>query len=160
HAWIRFSNAGAFAPVGGIASDRIRDARGMAIKLLNVAGEKLLEDEKDATTQDFLLFTPRMFFSKGPEDFYRLMVAISTNKLALGWFLLTHLRVLIALFQSLKYHSNVLGLQYYSAVPYALGALAVKYSAKPQNPRATPFPNDPSDNFLRETMVRQLAESD
>src|ERR1700689_4913325 len=48
HAWIRFSNA-----VG--TDDKSGLARGMAIKLLGVPGRKILSDEADATTQDFLL---------------------------------------------------------------------------------------------------------
>ena len=160
HAWIRFSNSGAFAPVGGVASDFKRDARGMAIKLLDVPGEKLLEDERDATTQDFLLFTPKMFFTAGPGDFHNLMIALTTHKLAMLWYLITHPAVTLALYRSLKKHGNVLELQYYSAVPYAFGSKAAKYSAKPQRPRATPLPHRPTDKFLRERMIHDLAESD
>lgn len=47
-AWIRFSN--------GLQDDDSKDdARGMAIKVMGVPGEKLLDDERDATTQDFII---------------------------------------------------------------------------------------------------------
>ena len=54
-AWIRFSN--------GNSEPRpawFFDARGMAIKLMGVPGEKLLDDEK--YTQDFILISHPNFF--------------------------------------------------------------------------------------------------
>src|SRR5215472_6630656 len=47
-AWIRFSN-------GLQDDDNKEDARGMAIKVMGVPGEKLLESERNATTQDFIM---------------------------------------------------------------------------------------------------------
>src|SRR5215472_10608427 len=44
-AWIRFSN-------GLQEDDTEQDARGMAIKIMGVPGEKLLETDRYATTQD------------------------------------------------------------------------------------------------------------
>ena len=120
---VRFSNAGALAPIGGTARDITRDARGMAVKLVGVPGEKLLADERDADTQDFLMFTPNTFFCPGPEGFFDLMVALTTNVLAFGWFLLTHPSISLSLIASLKKHANLLELQYFSAVPYQLGSV-------------------------------------
>jgi hypothetical protein len=157
-AWIRFSNAGGFAPVGGTVADSVRDVRGMAVKLLGVPGKKLLEGQEDATTQDFLLFTAREFLGAGPKDFFDLMIAVTANKIALLWFLIRNPRMTLVFIRSLKKHSSLLDLQYFSAVPYALGPLAVKYSARPQAPRPVPFPNPRTDNFLREGMVRQLGD--
>lgn len=159
HSWIRFSNAGGLAPVGGVAPDIKRDARGMAIKLLEVPGQKLLEDEKNASTQDFLLFTPQMFFTAGPGDFYDLMVALVKSKLALAWYLIKNPSVLIALFRSLKKHANLLELEYYSAVPYAFGARAVKYSVRPRNPGTSEIPQHPASDYLRLRLIEQLHES-
>ena len=50
-AWIRFSNGSRDASQADIKGD----ARGMAIKVLGVPGKKLLEDEAQATTQDFIM---------------------------------------------------------------------------------------------------------
>jgi hypothetical protein len=157
---IRFSNAGALAPIGGVAPDIKRDARGMAIKLLGVPGTKLLEDEREADTQDFLMFTPNTFFCPGPEGFFDLMVALTTNRLVFGWFLLTHLSISLSLIASLKKHANLLELQYFSAVPYQFGSKAVKYSAKPVFNRKSELPNRPSDNYLRERMQEHLAKEE
>lgn len=41
----------------------------MAIKLMGVEGQKLLEGEKDARTQDFLLITHDAFFIKDAKDY-------------------------------------------------------------------------------------------
>ena len=157
---IRFSNAGALAPIGGTAMDITRDARGMAVKLVGVTGEKILEDEKEADTQDFLMFTPDIFFCPGPEGFFDLMVALTSNRLTFAWFLLTHPSISLALIASLKKAANLLELQYFSAVPYRLGFRAVKFSAKPVFDRKSEVPSRPSDNYLRERMQEQLAREE
>jgi hypothetical protein len=59
HAWVRFSN-GNTQP----QADKKKDIRGIAIKLLGVPGEKLLNDESDEPTQDFLLMSSETFFFK------------------------------------------------------------------------------------------------
>ena len=50
-AWMRLSNGNAYPQF-----DRVRDARGMAIKLLDVPGKKLLETPASAGNQDFVMF--------------------------------------------------------------------------------------------------------
>ena len=57
-AWIRFSNGNEDAT----RADAKGDARGMAIKLLGVPGEKILSDERDAQTQDFIMINHPVFF--------------------------------------------------------------------------------------------------
>src|SRR5690606_26375657 len=52
-AWVRVSNGNAYPQF-----DRVRDARGMAIKLLDVPGEKLLGESE----QDFVMFNNSVFF--------------------------------------------------------------------------------------------------
>ncbi|HCL15104.1 MAG TPA: catalase, partial [Pseudomonas sp.] len=56
-AWVRLSNGNAYPQF-----DRIRDARGMAIKLLDVPGEKLTRDPRHAGEQDFVMFNHPVFF--------------------------------------------------------------------------------------------------
>ncbi|MEO6452861.1 MAG: hypothetical protein ABIN97_02250, partial [Ginsengibacter sp.] len=51
-AWIRFSNANTI-----MRADKKKDIRGVAIKLMNVPGEKLLNDQRSELTQDFLLMS-------------------------------------------------------------------------------------------------------
>lgn len=157
---IRYSNTGALAPIGGVATDITRDARGMAIKLVGVTGEKILEDEREADTQDFLMFTPNNFFAAGPDGFFDLTVALTTNKLVFAWFLITHPSMTLVLAGSLKKVPNLFELQYFSAVPYQFGSKAVKFSAKPVFARQSEMPNRPSDNYLRERMQEQLAKEE
>src|ERR1035441_3020149 len=61
-ALIRFSN-------GRSQNDNNRDAHGMAIKLLGVKGEKVLETEQDAQTQDFIMIDNPIFFVKNVHDY-------------------------------------------------------------------------------------------
>lgn len=156
---VRFSSTGALAPIGGTGKDITPDARGMSVKLLGVPGEKILEDERWADTQDFLMFTPNRFFAPDPQAFLDLTTALTTNWLVFGGFLLTHVSMALALAGSLKKVPNLLELQYFSAVPYQFGEKAVKFSAKPVLQRNSEMPRRPiSDNYLRERLQEQLAQ--
>lgn len=68
-AWIRFSN-GSGDPT---RADIKRDARGMAIKVLGVPGKKLLEDEAEATTQDFIMINHPVFFATDPARYWSMV---------------------------------------------------------------------------------------
>jgi len=68
-AWIRFSN-GSGDPT---RADIKHDARGMAIKVLGVPGKKLLEDEAQATTQDFIMINHPVFFATDPARYLSFM---------------------------------------------------------------------------------------
>ncbi len=62
--WIRYSSGKELKQ-----SDTEKDARGMAIKVMGVEGEKLLEAEKDAKTQDFILMNAEAFFLTSLEEY-------------------------------------------------------------------------------------------
>lgn len=150
--WIRFSNQNA-PPL----KDRNKDIRGMAIKLMGVDGEKLLEEEKHEQTQDFVLISTDVFVTKDVAQFEHLIANLVASKLRLGLFFLAHLRVLINLLQSNKSFGSPLEARYWSATPYLFGTKAVKYSAKPVSDATTPIPRNPSDDYLREAIVQHLA---
>ncbi len=59
---IRFSN-------NKVLDDTKKDVRGMAIKLLGVEGEKILEQQKYEKTQDLLLINHPVFFIKNVQDY-------------------------------------------------------------------------------------------
>jgi len=80
-AWIRFSNQN-----GTIQPDIKPDIRGMAIKLMGVSGEKLLEDERDAQTQDFIVISTNVFVTRDVKQFDDLIKAMTSNFLAIAWF--------------------------------------------------------------------------
>ncbi len=158
-AYIRFSNASTT-----IQADRKRDIRGMAIKLLGVEGEKLLESEKYETTQDFLVISTPRFINQNVFDFYELLQAVGAGGLkVLGFFfnpLNSHLRVLWRVVRSLKKHGNLLEVRFWSTTPYQFGSRVVKYSAKPHQAAVTKIPKNPSENYLGEVMKQYLAGQD
>ena len=160
NAWIRFSSS---APT--IQSDVKKDAHGMAIKLVGVEGEKVLEAEKQAKTHDFVLVNSKSFFIRNAADYVLFSEAFTTNKF-LSFFLswnpfkwrLYELKKILSITQ--KSISNPLQIQYWSQTPYKLGSRAVKYSAKPRSSRSDPIPTSPGFNYLEEAMTKQLADED
>lgn len=158
-AYIRFSNASTT-----IQADSRRDIRGMAIKLLGVEGEKLLESEKHETTQDFLLISTPRFINRNVIDFYELLKAVRAGGMKLLGFFFnpfnSHLRVLWRIATSLKKHGNLLEVQFWSTTPYQFGSRAVKYSARPQQDPVTKIPKSPTENYLTDVMKQHLAAQD
>ena len=153
--WIRFSNQS-----GTVSPDSKGDIRGVALKLMGVDGEKLLPNETQGTTHDFILISEDRFVTKDVAEFDGLVKALTGGPLKMLWFFLTHLRAARNLLVSLKRFSNPLGIRYFSVAPYLLGQKAVKYSLTPRDAQATPMPVEPSDDFLREAMAKQLSSRD
>jgi hypothetical protein len=155
-AWVRFSNQS-----GTVGPDSTRDIRGMAIKLLDVEGPKLLSSGLDGTTQDFIFISDRRFVTKDIVEFDGLVKSLLSGFLSAAWFFLnpfdSHLRVLRNLLCSLKHCDDVLDIQYYSASPYLFGPRAVKYSVKPSSPQSITPPDKSTDDYLREMLARRLA---
>lgn len=150
-AWIRFSNQS-----GSLSPDIGRDIRGMAIKLMGVPGEKILEPEKDEQTHDFIVISTPAFVTKDVQEFDGLIKALTGNLLMKASFFMTHWRVVWNLIKSLKKFANPLQIRYFSTTPYLFGSTAVKYSAIPHIVKADALPDNPSDDYLRLAMVNQL----
>jgi hypothetical protein len=157
-AWIRFSNGAPRAQ-----ADAKKDQRGMAFKLVGVPGSKLLEDERDATTQDFLLASAPCFFIRDARSYDAFVTAASRTPAirVLGYFFgwnpfawrLHEFRALVA---GLGRASDLLALQYWSQVPSRLGPHVVKYAARPLDPSPYGSPGSTPD-FLRERLAERLA---
>lgn len=151
-AWVRFSS---FQQ----EDDTKKDAHGMAIKLMNVKGEKLLE--KDAKTQDFVLSTLRSFFVKDAKDYAELFESGSILK-----FLFPHLfkwrireaKALVSTWLRRQFSSIVspLEIQYWSATPYQLGPWVVKFFVKPSSNNVSGRKPGKTKDYLREAMVDYL----
>jgi hypothetical protein len=162
-AWIRFSN-GSSDPT---RADIKRDARGMAIKVLGVPGKKLLEDEDDAMTQDFIMINHPVFFATDPARYLSFMQNASSGhfytKLLIP-FALGAKGTLIALETRSTRISNPVETRYWSMVPYQLGVgsgrQAVKYSARPCSAQVDPMPSNPDPNFLRGALRNTLQNGD
>lgn len=155
--WIRLSNLN-----GGGSPDISKDSRGLAIKLMGVPGTKLLEDELNATTQDFVFMSTDHFVTKDVAGFARLLKAVNGGKLKAILYFATHLK-LFKLFTGINIQvSNLFQIPWGSTTPYLYGDRAVKYALIPQQkPTATiPTGDDISDNYLRERMVEDLSKGD
>jgi len=154
-AWIRFSNQ---SPSRGPDSER--DIRGMAIKLMGVPGEKLLEQQKNEQTQDFILISTNAFVTRDVAQFDDLIKAMTGSLWAKLCFFGSHWRVIGNLLRSMRKFANPLQIRYFSTTPYLFGAGAVKYSAIPQIARPDTVPAEPADDYLRAAMATQLRTDD
>jgi len=129
-AWIRFSNS---SPQ--VQNDRKRDVRGMAVKLLDVPGDKLLSDERPATTHDFVMTNGKAFFLSNPTEFAEFIRCAEAGR-PFAYFLGRNplkwkLRQLNIVRTCLIRTENVLASSYWSQTPYRLGPHIVKFCALP-----------------------------
>jgi hypothetical protein len=121
---VRYSNG-----VGWAQADDELDARGMAVKLLGVPGQKYLPDE--TATQDFLMTNSPTPVGKDAVEFMDFARANADGRAAGIGFLLGHLRSGNALFRTGTIASTV-NETYWSGGPLHLGAhQAAKLSATP-----------------------------
>lgn len=124
---IRFSNGS-----GGNQDDKEGDGRGMAVKLLGVEGKKLLADEPDAGTQDFLMINHPVFFVEDAEQYVGFQEAVSSGTASFLWWLTTHPRLAwIAKKITGKEMNNPLNSRYWSMTASKLGPKQMKFSAAP-----------------------------
>ncbi|MGR6967795.1 catalase family protein [Geodermatophilus sp. URMC 61] len=156
-AWVRFSGPGPFAPPD------LEDLGqcSVAIKVMGVDGPKLMPDEQH--TQDLILVSPASFVTPDIRENSRMQRWVRA-KAPLGYLLDPPGRHLLHLAMQLLYspmHANPLEVQYYSNVPFLLGeGRAVQYSLKPRRKPRTRIPAHPGENYLRDAMVRTLADGD
>jgi hypothetical protein len=156
-AWVRFSGPGPYAPPD------LEDLGqcSVAIKVMGVAGPTLLEDER--STQDLILVSPASFVTPDIRENARMQRWVRA-KAPLGYLVDPVGRHLLHLAMQLLYspmHSSPLEVRYYSNVPFLLGeGQAVQYSLEPRSRARSRIPAHPSENYLREAMVRTLAGAD
>lgn len=122
-AWIRFSNA------LKVRHDLERDARGMAVKLMDVEGDRPAPDQ-DAGTQDFLAVTHHAFFTRTAADFVDFPATVTDLRSTATLFARaarffawppSRWRGGVALARSLVWTSSPLVRRYFSQTPYRLG---------------------------------------
>jgi hypothetical protein len=182
-ALVRFSNSA--------GNDESKpDTHGMAIKLFDVPGEKLLDDDRHATTQDFLLIDHPTFFIRNVAD-YAVFAPRLLNMVRLSqrpWvarlpaplsqlvqvaylaatYLITH-RYEAKIIAAMRHPApaSPLDTEYWSTTPYRFGPHAVHWSVRPQ-PINAPPPRIPFDdpelrapaNCLRAALVSHLRQRD
>lgn len=156
-AWIRFSNGDML-----VQADSKPDARGMAIKVMNVDGDKIAPELEGAKTQDFIMTNTPAFFNRNIFDYVADMKYLAQQK-RLAWFVslwpprLHPRRLYIAAQTVSSKITTPLQPQYYSMLPYQLGNSAVKFSARPCAGMQFHTHADPQDHdFLTEAMAGQL----
>lgn len=170
-AWIRFSNG-----ASEINPDKDKDARGMAIKLTGVEGDKILPEEKDAKTQDFIMINHPFFFVDSPKQYLSMLKGFHEkiifdktnvfNRLAAASHLGLH-KTRLALKISDTRIANPLYEQYWSMTPYRLGVgpgrKAIKFFAKScseDRPKVPGFFSRPDADYLQQTMADTLSSGD
>lgn len=162
-AWIRFSNASNDAS----SADIDKDARGIAIKLLGVSGTKILESEKQATTQDFIMINHPVFFANDAKRYLSFINDVNSHNMIRKLhipFALGFKGTMNALGARNSQIANPLYARYWSMVPYQLGLgndrQAVKYSVRACSVTANNLPKNPSHDFLREALKNTLQQTD
>lgn len=158
-AWIRFSNGNS-----KVLDDRKGDLRGMAIKLLNVEGEFLVQDETIPQSQDILLVSYPTLMSPDIASFKRNIKALSGGFIGMLLFGINPINwpALIRTLQSMRKTDNLFTTQFWSVSPSRLGReeQAVKYSAIPAAGANTFQPEKNNPGFLRKTMQAILSVQD
>lgn len=162
-AWVRFSNGSVPA-----LADTEGDARGMAIKVMNVQGEQLLPPLLAGKTQDFVMINSPAFFIRSIEGYRELERVTAQGKPFTYFFGEYYLNPLKWRFRELYLGLNTLktapstplSTQYFSMSPYKLGPHQMKYSAKACTDYQAPGINRDDPNFLRNAMKKVLKSQD
>lgn len=148
---VRYSNG-----VGWAQADDELDARGLAVKLLGVPGEKLLPDEHG--TQDFLMTNSPTPIGKDAVEFMEFAHANTKGRVAGLLFLIGHLRTGNALTRTGAIDSTV-NETYWTGGPLHLGAhQAVKISAAPCAAQKKRAPKRDGDDYLKADLEAAAAE--
>ncbi|WP_397449287.1 catalase family protein [Pseudomonas sp. NA-150] len=162
-ATLRLSNGNAFPQF-----DSVTDARGMAIKLLDVPGAQLLTDKPERKEQDFVMFSHPNFFVSDVAEYQQNIAAQATGQTWQAFFpiwwdprswQLRHL--LIANATLAPAPSSPTEATYYSVSPYKFGSANAKFRVAPDplNCPAYTLPpqNEKLPNFLRNALHQRLS---
>jgi hypothetical protein len=159
-AWVRFSGPGPYV------TPDIEDVGFMSIsiKLMGVPGPKLMDEEK--FTQDMFGVSTPTFVTPDTRANAQLQIESLKNAQIFHFvnFHRSHILDLIMQGLFIKTQSSPFEAPYFSCVPYLLGeGRAMQYSVWPKSPKRTPIPRvpfRPPDDYLRDAMVKSLAEGD
>jgi len=158
-AWVRFSN-------GTQSDDRKPDARGMAVKVMNVPGEKLLSpaDEPEQTTQDFVMVDYPTFFLRDVAEYERFFAYQQHEQpvryFFAGWPWQWKLHAFYHGSHMLFHHvPSPLATGYFSMSAYRFGPENVKFGVRPCRHRRFAAPSPRTDHYLRDALVRDLRAS-
>lgn len=152
-AWIRFSNGRSF-------NDTEADVRGMAIKLMNVSGQKLLKDEATEQTQDFLMINNSAMFINDLNDYVALSQASASGNVPK--FLITHPSTAYRIYKATSHKiDSPLNSDYFSTTPYKLGdSSAIKFKVSPCGGAQNNSNYEKTPDYLRTAMSNSLSKKD
>ena len=161
-ATLRLSNGNAYPQF-----DSIRDARGMALKLLDVPGKQLLADQQSRTEQDFVMFSHPNFFVSDVAEYAQNIGAQADGKKVMAFFPKADPRswqvrhLFIALATLAPAPTSPTQSTYFSVSPYKFGNANAKFRVAPDPdscPSYTlPAQNQALPNFLRSALNQQLS---
>lgn len=162
--WVRLSNGHYDMAT---SQDYENDARGMAVKLMEVGGAPLERSDIDTATQDFLMANTPVFFAANMPD-YNFIVAHPENLREFflpGWNPFNwRLREMFAGKRVLSPPpASLLHPVYYSITPYKLGPHNIKFAARPCAPpavAAAPANESAAADFLRRRLRRELEQGE
>ncbi|CAI8880717.1 Catalase [Pseudomonas serboccidentalis] len=161
-AMIRLSNGNAYPQF-----DSIRDARGMAIKLLDVPGKPLLGDRQDRREQDFVMFSHPNFFVSDVAEYRQNVAAQADGKKIMAFFpgwdprtwQIRHLAIALATLAPAP--DSPTGATYFSVSPYKFGEANAKFRVAPDPDNCPAYTLPPQNhdlpNFLRNALNQQLS---
>jgi hypothetical protein len=155
-AWIRISSAN-----GKIQSDKAKDLRGFAIKIMGVKGERFQTQNNEQETQDFVLLsypsmplgTVKLFHDAVYYSIkYSPLVFLARLVVTGDFHIINELR------KARQNQTSPLDIRYWSTTPYLYGIdRIVKYSLVPTSRIKSSMPPKLSDHYLTENMEKHLA---
>ncbi len=156
-AWVRFAGPGPLAP----ADIKDNGVLSIGIKLMDVEGDKLLDDEK--WTQDFTGISAPTFTTPNIVENLKLQRQVYEGTPLFYFINPFDSHLLDGIMQGLysKTQTSPLETQYFSCVAYLFGdGQAIHYSIKPCSEVKTKVPRKPPANYLREAMVKTLSTNE
>ncbi len=158
----RLSNGNAYPQF-----DSVRDARGMAIKLLDVPGTQLLKNQQSRGEQDFVMFSHPNFFVSDVAEYRQNIAAQADGKQVMAFFPSWNPRswqvrhLFIALATLAPAPSSPTQTTYFSVSPYKFGTANAKFRVAPDPDNCPnydlPDQNQALPNFLRNALNQQLS---
>ncbi|MFK7000992.1 catalase family protein [Flavobacterium oreochromis] len=150
--FVRISNAS-----GKVQSDKEKDIRGFAMKLIEIEGKRF--DTTESHTQDFLMIShPTM--PLGTIKLFRdaIYYAVKWNPLilAMKMFFTGNGKILKELNNAKKNQTSPLDLTYWSTTPYMYGDKQIKFRIVPTSNTKSELPKVLSENYLTENMITHL----
>lgn len=161
-ATLRLSNGNAYPQF-----DSVRDARGMALKLLDVPGKQLLDDQQNRGEQDFVMFSHPNFFVSDVAEYRQNVAAQADGKKIMAFFpdwdprswQVRHLFIALATLSPAP--SSPTQATYFSVSPYKFGEANAKFRVAPDPDScpaySLPEQNHKLPNFLRNALYQQLS---